>query len=111
MHQHSQHSPTPTKDTPSAENGGNALQEDQPLTLTEGVVAMDSTPAYRMEPKREAWTSEELKRFRQVARQIEENHRKLNLLLQCSECGELVHFEASKGGIVLVCPCTTREVI
>ena len=111
MHQHSQHSPTPTEDSPLASLSGNGTPMEETLTLTEGAVAMDATPSYRMEAKREAWTRDELKRLRQVAKQIEQNERHLNLLMQCSDCCELVHFEEGKGGIILVCPCTIREVV
>lgn len=59
--------------------------------------------------KREAWTEDDTKPLRRVAKVAEDHN--INVMLQCRECKQLVEFDAGPGGLTLNCACTIREVI
>lgn len=75
-----------------------AIEDSQPMGETVSI-----------QPKRERWMKDELKPLRKLAA-VAEAH-ELNVSIQCRKCGQFVQFQEGNGGLVLVCPCTTREVM
>lgn len=86
------------------------MSDDTPVIAldTEGTVT-PMQAAVPLERKREAWMEEDVKPLRRVAK-VAERHN-INLLMQCRECQDIIHFEESDGGMVMECACTRRELI
>ena len=61
--------------------------------------------------KREAWLEDDWKPLRRMTRVAQD--RKINVILQCQECGKLIEFSHNpdNGQVAMECECKRRELI